>query len=502
MLMSEPKLLRQIGLFDATMIMVGMVIGSGIFLSTGIIAASIPSAGLILLAWVVGGLLTLAGAFIYAELGAAMPEAGGQFVYIHKAYGELAAFLFGWMFFFAYMTGGIASLALAFAEYLAYFFPVFGTGNVLLGLGTGPLSLSAGELVAVGCIAFFTLVNMVGVRIGTTVQNVLTVVKVGTILTFVGLAFTIGKTQPMDLTAIPPDLGLGQIVTGFAVALVAVSWAFDGWNNITFVAGEITDPHRNLTRTLIFGAVIITVIYLVMNVVYLMSMPVTEIAGAYRVAEVSASALFGGRAAAFISAAVLISVLGAPNGAVSLRRARLLRHGPGRSVFRSRRPGSSPLQNAGLCTGHPGGLVMRSHSERQPRTGGHLHHICRDRVLDRGGRILVHPAKEVPRYAAALQSVGLSVGSRPVHPRLGRDSPEHTGATTRGVPVGAGVDRRGPPGLPAMEKEERCVNTISQDSPRLFSEFFSSARRQRRSPKKREPLPSTTCSTWWRWATS
>lgn len=316
MLMSEPKLLRQIGLFDATMIMVGMVIGSGIFLSTGIIAASIPSAGLILLAWVVGGLLTLAGAFIYAELGAAMPEAGGQFVYIHKAYGELAAFLFGWMFFFAYMTGGIASLALAFAEYLAYFFPVLGTGNVLLGLGTGPLSLSAGELVAVGCIAFFTLVNMVGVRIGTTVQNVLTVVKVGTILTFVGLAFTIGKTQPMDLTAIPPDLGLGQIVTGFAVALVAVSWAFDGWNNITFVAGEITDPHRNLTRTLIFGAVIITVIYLVMNVVYLMSMPVTEIAGAYRVAEVSASALFGGRAAAFISAAVLISVLGALNGAV------------------------------------------------------------------------------------------------------------------------------------------------------------------------------------------
>ncbi len=316
MLMSEPKLLRQIGLFDATMIMVGMVIGSGIFLSTGIIAASIPSAGLILLAWVVGGLLTLAGAFIYAELGAAMPEAGGQFVYIHKAYGELAAFLFGWMFFFAYMTGGIASLALAFAEYLAYFFPVLGTGNVLLGLGTGPLSLSAGELVAVGCIALFTLVNMVGVRIGTTVQNVLTVVKVGTILTFVGLAFTIGKTQPMDLTAIPPDLGLGQIVTGFAVALVAVSWAFDGWNNITFVAGEITDPHRNLTRTLIFGAVIITVIYLVMNVVYLMSMPVTEIAGAYRVAEVSASALFGGRAAAFISAAVLISVLGALNGAV------------------------------------------------------------------------------------------------------------------------------------------------------------------------------------------
>jgi APA family basic amino acid/polyamine antiporter len=314
--MPEPKLVRQIGLFDAVMIMVGMVIGSGIFLSTGMIASSIPSAGLILLAWVVGGLLTLAGAFTYAELGAAMPEAGGQYIYINKAYGELAAFLFGWIFFFAYMTGGIASLALALAEYLAYFIPFLSMDNVLLSLGWGRFTLSAGHLLGIGSVALFTWINFRGVGLGKTVQNILTIIKIGTILVFVFFAFSIGRIQPMDLMALPQSMSFGQMVTGFVVALVAVSWAFDGWNNINFVAGEIINPQRNLTLTLIFGTLIITVVYVLINIVYLMSMPVEEMAGVYRVAEVSATALLGNRAAVFISAAVLISVLGALNAAV------------------------------------------------------------------------------------------------------------------------------------------------------------------------------------------
>jgi APA family basic amino acid/polyamine antiporter len=314
--MSEPKLVRQIGLFDATMIMVGIVIGSGIFLSTGIIAASIPSAGLILLAWVVGGLLTLAGAFTYAELGAAMPEAGGQYVYINKAYGELAAFLFGWVFFFAYMTGGVAFLALAFVEYLAFFFPILSTDNPLFTIGRGGLSLSAGHFVGIGVISVLTLVNFLGVGLGKTVQNTLTVIKIGTILVFVFLAFSFGNIQPMDITATAQDLSFGQAVTGFFVALVAVSWAFDGWNNVNFVAGEIINPQRNLTLALIVGTLIITLLYVGLNVVYLMSMPVSEIAGVYRVAEVSATAVLGNKAAVFISAAVLISVVGALNANV------------------------------------------------------------------------------------------------------------------------------------------------------------------------------------------
>jgi len=131
---SQIGLLRQLGLFDSTMVVVGIVIGSGIFLTTGIMAKSIPSAGLILLAWLVGGLLTLAGALTYAELGAAMPEAGGQYVYLREAYGPMSGFLFGWILFLVYLTDGIAALALAFGEYVGYFFPSLGTEHTILAL--------------------------------------------------------------------------------------------------------------------------------------------------------------------------------------------------------------------------------------------------------------------------------------------------------------------------------------------------------------------------------
>jgi APA family basic amino acid/polyamine antiporter len=156
-------LVRQLGLFDSTMVMVGIVIGSGIFLTTGIMAKTLPSAGWILLAWVVGGLLTMAGALTYAELGAALPEAGGQYVYLREAYGPMAGFLFGWILFLVYMTGGIAGLALAFAEYFGYFFPSLSIQNTLLstriqwgGLNL-PYTLSAGQLIGVGVILLLSV---------------------------------------------------------------------------------------------------------------------------------------------------------------------------------------------------------------------------------------------------------------------------------------------------------------------------------------------------------
>ncbi len=151
-------LIRQLGLFDSTMVIVGIVIGSGIFLTTGIMAKTLPSAGWILLAWIVGGLLSMAGALTYAELGAALPEAGGQYVYLREAYGPMAGFLFGWILFLVYMTGGIAGLALAFAEYFGYFFPSLSIQNALIstqiqlgGLNL-PFSLSSGQLIGVGVI--------------------------------------------------------------------------------------------------------------------------------------------------------------------------------------------------------------------------------------------------------------------------------------------------------------------------------------------------------------
>ncbi|UCC39989.1 MAG: amino acid permease, partial [Candidatus Aminicenantes bacterium] len=316
------QLLRQLGLFDSTMVLVGIVIGSGIFLTTGIMAKYIPSAGLILLAWIVGGLLTLAGALTYAELGAALPEAGGQYVYLREAYGDWAAFLFGWILFLVYMTGGIAGLALAFAEYFGYFFPPLSTNSILFSQTLNifghslKYSLSAGQLVGVTVIILLSLFNFIGVGLGKLIQNFFTVLKIGIIITIIGLGFLIGKGTAIDLSFKPADMSFGQIIIGFGVALVAIIWAFDGWNNVNFVAGEIKKPSRNLPLALIIGTLGITVLYVLTNYLYLYALPIPEAVGVVRIAEKATSALFGASTGALISAAVIISTFGALNGSI------------------------------------------------------------------------------------------------------------------------------------------------------------------------------------------
>lgn len=316
------KLLRQLSLFDSTMVMVGIVIGSGIFLTTGIMAKYIPSSGLILIAWIVGGLLTLAGALTYAELGAALPEAGGQYVYLREAYGNMAAFLFGWILFLVYMTGGIAGLALAFAEYFGYFFPAFSTDSSLFSLSIQvfghPLTytLSAGQLVGVLIIILLSIFNFVGVGLGKFIQNIFTVLKVGIIVTIIGLGFIIGEGTAVDLSLKAADMDFGQMIIGFGVALVAVTWAFDGWNNVNFVAGEIKKPSRNLPLALIIGTLGITLLYALTNYIYLYALPIPEMKGVVRIAEKATSVLFGSSTGALISAAVIISTFGSLNGSI------------------------------------------------------------------------------------------------------------------------------------------------------------------------------------------
>jgi len=319
---SKLGLVRQLGLFDSTMVMMGIVIGSGIFLTTGIMANSIPSTGLILLAWIVGGLLTLAGALTYAELGAAMPEAGGQYVYLREAYGPMSGFLFGWILYLVYLTGGIAALALAFAEYTGYFFPSLGTGNLLLSfditLLRNPLqyTLSAGQLMGVAIIILLSVVNFIGVGLGKSIQNVFTVIKIGTITVIIVLGFAIGKGAAPALTFNPSNLGFGGVIIGFGVSLVAVAWAFDGWNNVNFVAGEIKNPKRNLPLALILGTFGITALYVLVNYVYLYALPIQETVGVVRIAEKATGALFGSSTGALISAAVIVSVFGSLNGTI------------------------------------------------------------------------------------------------------------------------------------------------------------------------------------------
>jgi len=315
-------LVRQLGLFDSTMILVGIVIGSGIFLTTGIMAKSIPSAGLILLAWVVGGLLTLAGALTYAELGAAMPEAGGQYVYLREAYGPLSGFLFGWILFLVYIPGGMAALAVAFAEYFGYFFPSLSTGRIIFSTAIDVLnnsfeySLSWGQLVGIAVIIFLSTVNYIGVGFGKIVQNIFTVIKIGIIMAIIILGFTIGKGTAVDFSLNPTGLSLSHLIIGFGVALVAVSWAFDGWNNLNFVAGEIKNPKRNLPFSLVFGTLILIVLYALTNYIYLYGLPIVEMIGVVRIAEKATTALFGGATAALISAAVMVSTFGALNGTI------------------------------------------------------------------------------------------------------------------------------------------------------------------------------------------
>lgn len=318
------KLPRQLGLFDSTMILAGIVIGSGIFLTTGIMAKTLPSAGLILLAWLAGGLMVIAGALTYAELGAAMPEAGGQYVYLREAFGPMSAFLFGWMMFLVYMTGGIAGLAVAFAEYAGFFFPGLSLENVLwhtqVNVFGGALSfaitLSAGKLLGIGAIVVLTIICIVGTRFGKILQNLFTILKIGAILAIILLGLTIGKGSAVDFSLNPAGLDSISIVSGFGLALVAIFWAFDGWNNLTFVAGEIKSPGKNLPRALIFGALLVTVVYLLVNYIYLYALPIAQMSGVVRIAEKSTAALFGGTTAAIISGIVLVSVFGSLNGSI------------------------------------------------------------------------------------------------------------------------------------------------------------------------------------------
>lgn len=318
----DAQLVRQLGLFDTTMLIVGIVIGSGIFLTTGLMAQNIPSAPLILLAWLLGGLHALAGALTYAELGAAMPEAGGQYVYLREAYGPLAGFIFGWISFTAYLTGIIAGLGVAFAEYFGYFFPLFSTTHILFttdiqlpGL-TYHYVLSAGHTVAILLIIVLSGFNYFGVIFGKIIQNVSTVIKVGAMLAIIVLGIMSEAASPIDWTINPSEVDGGRLILGFGISLIAVAWATAGWEEVSFIAGEIKNPARNLPLALAIGTGIITVLYVMINYSYLTALPLDTLSGVVRVGEVAGSALFGETGARLIVMAVVIAVLGAMNGTV------------------------------------------------------------------------------------------------------------------------------------------------------------------------------------------
>jgi len=306
----KPKLEARLNLGDATLLVVGAVIGSGIFLTTGIIAQSLPSPPMILLVWIVGGVLSLFGGLTLAELGAMMPEAGGQYVYLREAYGKTAAFLYGWTTFLVLQTGGIAALAVGFAEYLSYFIPGFGLNSMLI--DSTVLQVSYGQVVAVMSIVVLTLINYYGVRTGSTVQNFFTILKLLAIgiLILAGLfvSHEAGRSaEPVTLLTMPEGIA---IIPAIGVALIAVLWTFDGWYAVNTVASEIKNPGRNIPLSLIFGLSLIGIVYLLVNIFYVSILPVSEITGVLRIGEKATSAAFGESAGAAMNGLILVSIFG------------------------------------------------------------------------------------------------------------------------------------------------------------------------------------------------
>lgn len=311
----KPRLLRKLNLLDTTFLVIGAVIGSGIFMTTGIIAEHLPSPALILAVWLIGGFITLCGALSFAELGAMFPTAGGQYVYIREAYGLWAGFFYGWGFFWFIMCGGIAALAVAFAEFLGYFIPHLSTQAFLLRISLLGLdySLSAGQIVAVVAISLLTLVNYFGITTGIRVQNIFTFLRIASVIAIVVFGLVLGRKSGVS--------NFGQIFSGFSglntnilmslgLALIAVFWTHDGWYSVNCTAEEIKKPERNIPLGLLFGTLSVMLIYFLVNLVYVMALPVEKMKGVVRIGELASAQLFGQTATFFISGAITISIFG------------------------------------------------------------------------------------------------------------------------------------------------------------------------------------------------
>jgi len=319
----DEGLLRALGLGSAILLVLGSVIGSGIFLTTGGMAALIPSASLLLAAWVLGGVLSIAGGLTYAEMGGMFPRSGGVYVFLKEAYGALPAFLYGWASLLVVISGGIAAVAVGFAEYLSYFIPAASTSHIVLAIPVpwGRFTISAGQLVASASLVVLGAINYVGVRSGNMTNVVLTAAKVAGLVAIPVMALIAGSAQPSYTPVVPSDIS--RPLASFGVAMIAVLWTYESWYYVTYAAGEIREPQKNVPRALVLGIVALIVIYLAVNLAYLYTLSLDDIKGVRRIAEKAALTLMGTAGASFIALTVLISTFGC-NAAGILSGSRVL----------------------------------------------------------------------------------------------------------------------------------------------------------------------------------
>jgi APA family basic amino acid/polyamine antiporter len=290
---SNAELPRRLGLFDSAAIVVGTTIGAGIFLVPNLLARSLPSARWMIAAWIFTGILSCLGALAYAELGAMMPATGGPYVFLREAYGPLLAFLSGWTYFFVVISASIAWLAINFATYL---------GQLVT------LSHTASQIIAIALIALVAAANYRGVKLGAAVQNTFTVMKVAGLAVLVGAAFFVGHPAPAAPSAQPITMA------GISIAMIACLTAYDGWISLSAVAGEVTQPKRNLPLGAILGVGTVMTIYVVVNLAYLRVLGVGGIASADRVGAAAAGRVLGPAGAIFVSVTALFSIIGSANG--------------------------------------------------------------------------------------------------------------------------------------------------------------------------------------------
>jgi APA family basic amino acid/polyamine antiporter len=315
---NSPTLLRQIGLFSATALVISNMIGMGIFITTGYMASALGSATLILACWGVGALFALAGALSYSELGINFPSSGGEYVYLSRAFGPEWGFMTGWVSFFAGFSAPIAAAALGFSDYLGHIFPALRHDNPLLVLGSGNFSLHIGaeQFAASALIAGFTALNCFGVGRAAKVQNVLTSGKLMIIIGFIILGFASGNGHWSNFSEPNVRSSSGPLSTVFIVEMLWVMVGYSGWNAATYVAEEIRRPERTLPMALAVGTAIVAVIYVGMNMVFIYATPVSVMANKPDLAPgaVSAVNLFGpgiGGLWAALMAACLMSTVNA-----------------------------------------------------------------------------------------------------------------------------------------------------------------------------------------------
>jgi basic amino acid/polyamine antiporter, APA family len=334
---AEHSLKRGLGLFDSTMIVAGSMIGSGIFIVAAEMARETGAAGWMMLAWVVAGVLTLAAALSYGELAAMMPRAGGQYVYLREAFSPLWGFLYGWTLFLVIQTGTIAASSVGFARYLGVLVPFISESHYLIApiriLPNYAVSLSTAQIVSLLLVAFVTWTNSRGLKYGKGTQNVFTTMKIATLIGVIVIGCLLGWNAAAvhgnfghawrPVGVLPPAAGISPlggfgIFVGLCTAQIGSLFAADAWNNITFTAGEVRDPARNVPLSLALGTVIVMTLYILANFAYTVVLPFAQIQNAPsdRVAAAVFEAIFRGIGATIIAIAIMISAFGCMNGMI------------------------------------------------------------------------------------------------------------------------------------------------------------------------------------------